>query len=166
MRKKLTNAVLGAACVLLVCSGSWAEEQCCCNIICKYETIFGAEKSIEVSQCFDIGFGSGKVTRCNEDDACISVRQLGWIYLNEWEGAGCRLQDDDCLATALLGHDSPEIDKLRQFRDEVLSKTAVGRQMIKVFYRSGPALIDAMEENSALKKYVLSLLNAALFVLP
>jgi hypothetical protein len=165
MRKNLTKAALGAACVLLAYSSSWAEEQCCCNIICKYETIFGAEKNIEVSQCFDVGFGSGKVTSCNEDDACISVRQLGWIYLNEWEGSGCRLQDD-CPAIALLGHESPEIDRLRQFRDEVLSKTAVGRQMIKVFYRTGPALIHAMEKNVALKNYVHSMLNAALLVLP
>jgi hypothetical protein len=151
--------------VLLFFSTGEAEEQCCCTITCSYETVFGGTKRKTVDQCFDIGIGSGKVANCKEDDACLSAIELGWLYLNEWEGSGCSLRDSDCLTAYLLGDGSPELDILRQFRDEVLSKTAAGREIIRLYYYAGPMLIQAMEKDEKLRDYMTKLLDTALLLL-
>ncbi len=166
MSKKLLGALLCATIVLCMFSNGRADEQCCCSITCNYETIFGGVKNIQVDQCFDLGSGGGKVQSCDEDAACLSVRQLGWVYLNEWTGSGCNLRSTDpCPASLLLGSESPKLAMLRQFRDGVLSKTSGGRALIRLYYHVGPMLIQAMEKNEKLKNYMQKMLDGALIVL-
>jgi len=64
--------------------------------------------------------------------------------------------DDDggtgCAAAYLLGDNDPRLDTLRQFRDDVLAKSAVGQKLIQVYYANSTAVIAALEENPQLKK--------------
>lgn len=51
-------------------------------------------------------------------------------------GPGC------FVATAVYGADSTIVKWLRRYRDEILSRSRVGRQFIRWYYRNGPALAD------------------------
>jgi len=69
-----------------------------------------------------------------------------------------------CPATFALGGDARENDlnALRKFRDEVLSKTSEGREIIKLYYQLGPTLAKAMAEDGELKKEVAGLVDGIL----
>lgn len=47
----------------------------------------------------------------------------------------------------------------KNFRDEVLSKSAAGRECIKLYYQLSPALVRAMAENKAFKREVKEILD-------
>ena len=69
-----------------------------------------------------------------------------------------------CLATSALGGDSRKKDRnaLRKFRDEVLSKTPAGQEIIKLYYEWSPAIVNAMVEDEEFKKEVKELIEGIL----
>jgi len=60
--------------------------------------------------------------------------------------------DDSCAASAVLGSDNPQLGSLRLLRDEVLSKSPAGRQIIKLYYAASNQMTAAINSNPALKK--------------
>ena len=58
-----------------------------------------------------------------------------------------------------MGGDEPELDILRQFRDEVLSKSESGRKLIDTYYNHGDVLIKAFEENPGIEAFATELLE-------
>jgi hypothetical protein len=69
-----------------------------------------------------------------------------------------------CPAVFALGGDARENDlnTLRRFRDEVLSKTAEGRQIIKLYYQLGPAEVQAMANDQEFKKEIKEMIDRIL----
>lgn len=69
-----------------------------------------------------------------------------------------------CPAKAALGESSREGDiiRLRKFRDQVLSKTTTGQEIIRLYYAWGPAIVQAMDEDAAFKQRVKELIEEAL----
>jgi len=58
------------------------------------------------------------------------------------DGIGSVCDDEEqqqqvCIATRLLGADSRYIDDLRQFRDDILDKSAAGKKLIAFYYDNG-----------------------------
>lgn len=47
-----------------------------------------------------------------------------------------------------------EIDVLRAFRDEVLLESALGSQLVELYYRTSPPVADFISENSLLRTIV------------
>jgi hypothetical protein len=45
------------------------------------------------------------------------------------------------IATACFGAGAPETEVLRQFRDRVLRRSAIGRSLIVLYYRMSPSLL-------------------------
>ena len=62
------------------------------------------------------------------------------------------IQTSSCSATYLLGKNDPRLNTLRQFRDDVLSKSPNGREIIQLYYLWSPFIVKAMEENEILKE--------------
>jgi acyl-CoA thioesterase-1 len=61
-------------------------------------------------------------------------------------GGGC------FIATAAFGSPmEPEIETLRQFRDEVLLETAPGRAFVDLYYKTSPPIADTIRESEILK---------------
>ena len=58
---------------------------------------------------------------------------------------------DICPILRLLGESSEEVQLLRNFRDNVLSHTQEGRQLIKLYYLWSPVVVKAMEEDDNFK---------------
>jgi hypothetical protein len=53
-----------------------------------------------------------------------------------------------------LGNDQGKLDMLRKFRDEVLSQTSEGRELIKLYYLWSPAVVNTMNNDEAFKVWV------------
>jgi hypothetical protein len=70
-----------------------------------------------------------------------------------------------CPAELIYGKDSAEVQQLRHFRDNVLSKTPQGRAIIELYYDWSPAMVKAMQEAAALRDEVKTAIDTALLML-
>jgi hypothetical protein len=61
-----------------------------------------------------------------------------------------------------LNDNEIKTDTLRRFRDEVLSKTPVGREYIRLYYQWSPVIVQAMEEDEEFKQEVKELIEQLL----
>jgi hypothetical protein len=59
-----------------------------------------------------------------------------------------------CPAELIYGRDSKEVEQLRNFRDNVLSKIPQGQAIINLYYDWSPAMVKGMKEAAALKAEV------------
>ena len=55
-----------------------------------------------------------------------------------------------------------EVELLRNFRDEVLSQSPVGQEIISLYYDLSPAIVKAMEEDAAFKEEVKEMVDGVL----
>jgi len=53
---------------------------------------------------------------------------------------------------------SEKAELLRDIRDNILSQTPEGRELIKLYYQLSPAIIEVMEENEIFKEDVRELI--------
>ncbi len=67
-----------------------------------------------------------------------------------------------CSASELYGENSYEVVVLRDFRDNVLSQTPVGQEIIELYYLWSPAIAKAMEEDEAYKEEVKEMIDGVL----
>ena len=58
-----------------------------------------------------------------------------------------RIQTTPCLSEAIYGEHSEETELLRYFRDNALSKSPAGKELIKFYYQWSPAIVKAMEQD-------------------
>jgi hypothetical protein len=65
----------------------------------------------------------------------------------------------------IYGEDSEEVAQLRALRDDVLSKTPEGRQLITLYYLWSPVIVNAMEEDETLKAELKSLVDGVLMTI-
>jgi hypothetical protein len=64
------------------------------------------------------------------------------------------------IATAVYGsYDAPEVLVLRQFRDQILQKYAIGRLFISIYYFISPRLVGVVKENSSINSTARALLD-------
>lgn len=77
-------------------------------------------------------------------------------------GAGVR--DHRCfIASAVFGPDATETDQLREFRDQTLSKTRLGRAAIDLYYQVSPLLAVSLVRNPPLAAVARIVLRIVLF---
>jgi hypothetical protein len=79
-------------------------------------------------------------------------------------GLGCVPEDSffACIPEWLFGEDSVEVEILRDFRDNVLSQTPVGQEIIELYYLWSPAIVQAMEADEAYKEEVKEMVDGVL----
>ena len=58
---------------------------------------------------------------------------------------------DVCPTTSLYGTTSEESKLLRYFRNEVLSRTPEGHELIKLYYWWSPMIVKEMEDDEVFK---------------
>ena len=61
---------------------------------------------------------------------------------------------DVCPMRQLFGEDSAPVAVLRSFRDNILSRTPEGRQIIELYYRWSPALAKEMEKDDEFREWI------------
>ncbi|MFW5700856.1 MAG: CFI-box-CTERM domain-containing protein [Cyclobacteriaceae bacterium] len=64
------------------------------------------------------------------------------------------------IATMAYGrYDHPQVMILREFRDDVLSKTLIGRIFIQFYYATSPHLVRVLENQKTINRYIRNILN-------
>ena len=64
-----------------------------------------------------------------------------------------------CLASKLLGKHDNRLNTLRRFRDEVLVKSSIGKQLVKIYYEKSTTVIEALESHEFCRKIAAALLG-------
>ena len=67
-----------------------------------------------------------------------------------------------CPQEKIYGERSEEVELLRYFRDNVLSTTAEGREIIKLYYQLSPVIVAAMENDEEFKEEVKEIMDQIL----
>ena len=83
---------------------------------------------------------------CETTPDCTAALGPGWICRN-----GC-CENVVCPASLALEGDKAQLDAIRHFRDEVLSQTPEGQEIIKLYYQWSPVIVQAMEEDEEFKE--------------
>jgi len=81
------------------------------------------------------------------------------------DGDGRGNRCDQCPVLRILGEDSQEVQLLRGYRDDVLRQTPEGREIIKLYYALGPAIVTAMEEDEVFEAELRELLEEVLVLI-
>jgi hypothetical protein len=71
-------------------------------------------------------------------------------------------RDRKCCLLKIYGEDSDEIAIMRYIRDNVLSKSENGREIIKTYYRLSPAIARAMRRDKELKAEIKEMVDGIL----
>ena len=64
-----------------------------------------------------------------------------------------------CLASKLLGKHDKRLNTLRRFRDEVLVKSSIGKQLVKIYYEKSKTVTEALEGHEFYRKFAAALLE-------
>ena len=67
-----------------------------------------------------------------------------------------------CASEAIYGEYSEETELLRYFRDDVLSKTPEGQELIKLYYEWSPVIARVIEKDEAFKEEVKEIVDGVL----
>ena len=70
--------------------------------------------------------------------------------------------DDDCLSESIYGEQSEETELLRYIRDEVLSQTPEGQEIISLYYEWSPVIVEIMKEDEEFKKEIREIIDEIL----
>jgi hypothetical protein len=71
-----------------------------------------------------------------------------------------------CTLVKIYGENSKEVKILRLFRDNVLSKTPEGQEIIRLYYQWSPAIVKAMERDEEFKEEVKEMIDGILGLIP
>ncbi len=70
-----------------------------------------------------------------------------------------------CPVKVHYGEDSEEVKILRAFRDNVLSQSPEGQELIKLYYQLSPVVVQMMEEDEAFMQEVKAMIDGVLFLI-
>lgn len=70
-----------------------------------------------------------------------------------------------CPSEEIYGEYGEETELFRQFRDEVLSKTEAGQELIRLYYQLSPAIVNALMENRFFKRELKEILDVVVPVI-
>ena len=67
-----------------------------------------------------------------------------------------------CFSELLYGEYSKEAEFLRYFRDDVLSKTPEGKEIVRLYYQLSPVIVKAMEKDKQFKEEMKEMIDGIL----
>ena len=123
---------------------------------------YGGTESTTTTSIVDCPFGS-----CKSSDECTDIYGAGWACIS-----GCCEKvpvttttigdDDECTIDYILEGDEAQLDAIRDFRDNVLSQTPAGQELIKLYYQWSPVIVQAMKKDAAFKEQVKEMVDGVL----
>lgn len=103
------------------------------------------------------GYGDNCATGTDCDDRDSAINPGTEEICDDGLDNNCDGQIDEncraCPAATLLGNDTQRLTTLRKFRDNVLSKSTLGRQVIAVYYNTSEALDAYIKNNPVASRY-------------
>lgn len=70
-----------------------------------------------------------------------------------------------CSAEQIYGEHSEEAELLRNFRDNVLSKSSAGQELIKLYYKWSPVIVVAIENDEEFKEEAKEMIDGILLLI-
>ena len=70
-----------------------------------------------------------------------------------------------CPTEAIYGEHSPETEILRGYRDNILSKTSEGQEIIRLYYEWSPIIVKAMGGDEEFKEEVKRIIDGVLLLI-
>jgi len=70
-----------------------------------------------------------------------------------------------CISEVLYGENSEEVKVLRFLRDEILSRTPTGREIIRLYYDWSPMIVKTTEEDGEFKEEVKEMIDGVLAII-
>jgi len=70
-----------------------------------------------------------------------------------------------CPTEAIYGEYSPETEILRGYRDNILSKTSEGQEIIRLYYEWSPVIVKAMEKDEEFKEELEKIIDGVLLLI-
>jgi hypothetical protein len=67
-----------------------------------------------------------------------------------------------CFVEIICGEDTEETELLRNYRDNILTKSPEGRELMKLYYQWSPVIVNAMEEDEEFKNEIKEMINGVL----
>jgi len=173
MSKKSLVLVLLAVGLLLWAGTARATVECCCDpLTCTFNPTAAAKflgvqpRDVFINDCYY--WEDEKSWQCDERLVCIAeisddepLFAITYDLENIIVDGLCDLHlgDDTCEAEYVLGTDHAGLETLRQFRDEVLVKSARGKRLIRAYYRYRDELIESFVKDTALMLFTAELLE-------
>ena len=117
--------------------------------------IFPNDKNIPY---YLITFCNDRLDRVRAELEQTVIGELNYVWYYKSEGS-CTVEEVECPIDFMLGAEDEVLDILRQFRDEVLSKSEKGGKLIDAYYKYGDLLIKAFEANPALEVFATEILE-------
>ncbi len=134
-----------SCCGSFCCNKDWS---CCVDRCCvSFEQCCGGSCCNKDRVCC-----GGKC--CAEDEICSPSQECVFSII-KWA----------CSLIPIYGEDSEEVKLLRTFRDEVLSQSPVGREIIELYYQWSPAIAKAMEEDAKFRQDVKEMIDGVLMLM-
>jgi hypothetical protein len=109
--------------------------------------------------CCEMGERCCGAVCCYPDQECCGSVCCNEGYECDDDGMSCVAE---CSSFLIYGEHSEEVELLRDFRDNVLSKSPVGQEIIRLYYQWNPAIVKAMEEDEEFKKDVREMIDEIL----
>ena len=70
-----------------------------------------------------------------------------------------------CTSEFIYGNNSEEVEVLKCIRDNVLSRTPEGRELVKLYYQWSPIIVKVMEKDEEFKEDVKEMLDGILLLI-
>ena len=105
---------------------------------------------------------------CGEDGFCSMNQEdsdrdrIGDACDSTYNTTTTTTTTETCLPKKIYGVHSEETELFRNFRDEVLSKTPEGQELIRLYYQWSPIIVKAMEEDDAFTEEVKEFIDGIL----
>jgi len=136
------------------------------------KTMVSASQLAQMGACerfvlFEAKYGK-RTSRCQQESIERGRREHDKFFVD-----GVRSQSDVqtslskpwCFCASLAwGLEAPETELLRRFRDRILRRTAAGRGLIRVYYRTAPGLCRCLEGRGKLIRALSLGLKPALWI--
>ena len=126
---------------------------------------------IVVTLCFSLYFSSSFVfafffcppefpVNCGDEWCCTEARRCPEPY-RAFHREECTPKEL-CPSTTIFAEDSEEVALLRYFRDNILTQTPEGREIINLYYQLSPIVVEVMKRDEEFKNDVKEMLDQIL----
>ena len=116
----------------------------------------GSMPGTNAERCDLIGFHEGNFKYRPSGASCLSMG----CHIDE-----CSEPSATCPSIEIYGEGSLEVTLLRAIRDNLLSQTPEGQELIKLYYQWSPVMVKAMEEDEAFKEEFKNMIDKLLPVI-